>query len=485
MAQAIEKQSGILGWIKRWAASAPGAPARAEAGEAFEGTAAERRLAGWMPNGVGPRAQSYGVAALRLRARDLYRNNPIARTVVERLVADVVAGGVGCRPDSALPDRLRTRMVRLWEDWAADADFDALTDWYGLQAAAMRAMVIDGEALILIESEPTASGVPLRLRLIEADHLPLGETMTPGGKRIIDGIELDERGRRVAYHLRREHPAEHVTHSMDTVRVPADRVLHLYLARRPGQLRGESWLAPVLVRLRNLDQFDDAVLERQKLANLFLAFIRKPAPDPSLIDPPPGSPAPPAPDPIALEPGTMQELLPGEEIDFAQPPAAEGYEAFAREQLRRIASAMGVPYHLVSDDYGQINDRTARVAMTAYRRQVLQWTHALLVPRLVRPAREAWVRAAVLAGLLPSNRALADLMRTHYVPEAWAYIHPVQDVQADALAIKAGLKSRAQVLLERGLDAEEVDAQRAADAERERRLELDSAVRDVLPDAAE
>jgi lambda family phage portal protein len=459
-----------------------GAPAKSEA-ETFEGAAAQRRLAGWMPSGIGPRSQSYGIVSLRLRARDLYRNNAIARAAVDRLVADLVAGGVGCRPHSALPDRLRARMVTLWEDWARDADFDAVTDWYGLQAAAVRAMIIDGEALLVLEQEDTPSGVPLRLRLIEADHLPIGETTTEDGKRIVDGIELDALGRRVAYHILRQHPGEASRSGMDTVRVPADRVAHMFLARRPGQLRGESWLAPVLVRLRNLDEFDDAVLERQKLANLFLAFIRKPAPDPVLTtdqDTPP-----PPPDPIKLEPGTMQELLPGEDVEFAQPPAAEGYEMFAREQLRRIASALGVPYHLISDDYAQINDRTARVAITAYRRQVLQWTHSLLVPRLVRPVREAWVRSAVLAGMLPSNRALADLMRTHYVPEAWAYIHPVQDVQADALAIKAGLKSRAQVLLERGQDIEEVDAQRAADAEREQRLGLDSAVRDVLPDAAE
>jgi lambda family phage portal protein len=459
------------GWFKRLF----GGSARAEGTEHFEGAAAQRRLAGWLPSGAGPKAQSYGLQTLRLRARDLYRNNAIARAAVDRLVADVVAGGIGCRPDSALPERLRARMVRLWEDWAQDADFDGATDWYGLQAAAVRAMIIDGEALLLIEPGETTSGVPMRLRLLECDHLPLGETMTPDGRRIVDGIEIDSLGRRVAYHLRKDHPAEYSISSMDTVRVPADRVAHLFMARRPGQLRGESWLAPVLVRLRNLDQFDDAVLERQKLANLFLAFIRKPAPDPLTMD----TTVQPPPDPIKLEPGTMQELLPGEDVEFAQPPAADGYEAFAREQLRRIAAALGVPYHLISDDYGQINDRTARVAMTAYRRQVLQWSHSLLVPRLVRPVREAWVRSAVLAGLLPSNRALQDLLRTHYVPEAWAYIHPVQDVQADALAIKAGLKSRSQVLLERGLDIEEVDAQRASDAQRERRMGLSSAIDDV------
>lgn len=469
--------AGMAAGLKRpgaWLRRLLGAPAKAE-GQTFEGAAAQRRLAGWMPSGVGPRSQSWGLVTLRLRARDLYRNNAIARAAVDRLVADMVAGGVGCRPSGALPDRLRERMATLWEDWARDCDFDAITDWYGLQAAAVRAMIIDGEALLLLEPEE-AAGVPLKVRLIECDHLPIGETSTPGGARIVDGIELDEAGRRVAYHVLRSHPGESHHNATDTVRVPASRVVHLFLARRPGQLRGESWLAPVLVRLRNLDQFDDAVLERQKLANLFLAFIRKPAPDPVLTEPDTTEPdtPPPAPDPIKLEPGTMQELLPGEDVEFAQPPAAEGYETFAREQLRRIASALGVPYHLISDDFAQINDRTARVAITAYRRQVLQWTHALLVPRMVRPVREAWVRAAVLAGVLPSNRALVDLMRAHYVPEAWAYIHPVQDVQADALAIKAGLKSRTQVLLERGLDAEEVDAQRAADRQRELRMGLSS-----------
>lgn len=472
--------AGMAAGLKRpgaWLRRLLGAPAKAE-GETFEGAAAQRRLAGWMPSGVGPRSQSWGLVTLRLRARDLYRNNAIARAAVDRLVADMVAGGVGCRPYSTLPGRLRARMVTLWEDWAQDADFDAATDWYGLQAAAVRAMLIDGEALLVLEQEDTPSGVPLRLRLIEADHLPMGETTTADGARVVDGIELDALGRRVAYHLLRQHPGEASRAGMETVRVPAERVAHLFLARRPGQLRGESWLAPVLVRLRHLDQFDDAVLERQKLANLFLAFIRKPAPDP-VLTPDQDTQAPPPPEPIKLEPGTMQELLPGEDVEFAEPPAAEGYETFAREQLRRIASALGVPYHLISDDYEQINDRTARVAITAYRRQVLQWTHGLLVPRMVRPVREAWVRAAVLAGLLPANRSLADLQRTHYVPEAWAYIHPVQDVQADALAIKAGLKSRAQVLLERGQDIEEVDAQRAADAEREQRLGLSSLVQDV------
>jgi capsid protein len=54
-------------------------------------------------------------------------------------------------------------------------------------------------------------------------------------------------------------------------------------------------------------------------------------------------------------------------------------------------------------------------------------------------------------------------------------MHPVQDVQSEVLAIKEGLKSRAESLLSRGRDIEEVDAERAQDKAREERLGLSSA----------
>lgn len=456
---------GLFSMFRR----APAADAPAVPRAMFDGALAARRLLSWRPSSTGPKAQSYAYDTLRTRARDLYRNNPIARAAVDRLVADAVAVGVGCRPHAGLPDGLRKRMVEAFEAWAADADVDGLTDFYGLQAAAFREMLIAGECLILLEPMDTPAGPRLRLRLLESDHLPFGVLDLPSGHRLVDGIELDAAGRRVAYHLYRHHPGDGAANLSDIMRVDAERVLHLYAARRPGQLRGESWLSPVLVRLKNLDDFDDAVLERQKLANLFMAFIRKPAPDYT----PDGQQAEPA--PMNLEPGAVQELLPGEDMTFAEPPAAEGYEGFTREQQRRIAAALGVPYFLLSGDYGQVNDRTARVALTAYRRHVMQLVRGVLIPRMVRPAREAWVKAAVLAGVLPSNRSLPDMMRTDYVPEAWQYIHPVQDVQAERLAIAAGLKSRAESLLERGRDIEEVDAQRAADARRARDMGLTDA----------
>ena len=48
--------------------------------------------------------------------------------------------------------------------------------------------------------------------------------------------------------------------------------------------------------------------------------------------------------------------------------------------------------------------------------------------------------------------------RVKWIPHGWAYIHPVQDMQAQALAVRNGFKSRSEVVSEQGYDSEQVDA---------------------------
>jgi capsid protein len=87
----------------------------------------------------------------------------------------------------------------------------------------------------------------MRLQVLEPDYLDLHRNgvVTAGGGQIIDGIEFDKQGRRVAYWLFTSHPgsARLMTTQFASVRVPADRVLHIYRVDRPGQVRGVPWLA--------------------------------------------------------------------------------------------------------------------------------------------------------------------------------------------------------------------------------------------------
>ena len=58
--------------------------------------------------------------------------------------------------------------------------------------------------------------------------------------------------------------------------IPAESVLHVYKKDRPGQVRGVTWLAPVILKLRDLDEYEDAELVRKKIEACFAAFVISP-----------------------------------------------------------------------------------------------------------------------------------------------------------------------------------------------------------------
>jgi len=93
----------------------------------------------------------------------------------------------------------------------------------------------------------------------------------------------------------------------------------------------------------------------------------------------------------------------------------------------------------------------------------------------VSPDRERFVRLAVLTGDLPArdfDRNPDAYLGCEWLPPKFDYVDPMKDVQAEIMAIGAGLKSRSQAISERGYDAEQVDAEIAADRERAEELGL-------------
>ena len=463
----------------------------------YDAAQGKRRLAGWRPSSAGPvQRVASSLPAVRQRSRDLARNNLVSRAAIDRWVSTLVGSGISPKPlvDDAV---MRKKLITLWEDWAECCDFDGQTDYYGLQTLVTRSMLEGAEALIKLVPRKTRSGISLQLQVLEGEHLSHKNTPAPNGNRVIDGIELNAVGQRVAYWLYPQHPGDwlmrhHV--SMEPVRVPASQIVHVFEAQSPGQLRGMPLQAPGMVKLKGLDEFDDATLERQKLANLFMAFITRPPADAEAASAQldlllqaikqlqPGQEQMAA-DMVAvwrnqtqaggmvgLEPGIAQELLPGESVEFSNPPGVgSDYDPFTRQQHHQIAAGFGVPYAVMMYDFTAENDRTVRVSLNEFRRHAQQRQRNVLIPTLCRAVREAWFDAAVLAGLIPSDPALRA---TRWTPQGFAYIHPVQDVEASVRAIANGLTSRSEALLERGLDADLVDEEVAQDNEREHRLGL-------------
>lgn len=440
---------------------------------AFEGAMQNRRLIAWKATQENINSLlASGGDLLRARARQIVRSNPYASNAADSFVANAV--GAGIVPSSLLSDTvLKDELQRVWLAWTDEADADDLTDFYGLQAMAARAMFEAGECFVRFRPRRPEDGltVPLQLQLLESEHLPFEKNeIGTNGNQIRCGVEFDKIGRRVAYHFYRKHPGDATDQSSkgEIVRVPASEVLHIYRPQRPGQIRGVPWISPALVKLYLLDQYDDAELDRKKVAALFAGFITKNAPEDNLL----GEGAPDAAGAAiaGLSPGTMQVLLPGEDVKFSSPADVGGsYEMFQYRTLLAIAAALGVPYTNVTGDLKAANYSSIRAGTVEFRRRMDQFQHATLIYQLCRPVWKRWLETAVLSGALNFPGFASDPVKyaaVKWITPKWEWVDPLKDRQAEKIAQECGWKAPSDIIEAEGYDVDETYRRIAADQKR-------------------
>ena len=413
-----------------------------------------------------------GATTAARRAGWYARNNPWVAAAVDSLVGNVV--GAGIKPQSTHPDRaVRERLQALWLRWTDEADAGGLAGFHGLQAMAVRAMIESGESFARLRVTPDTGAIPLRIELLDREQVPTDlHREIGGGARIRAGIEFDTDGRRVAYRVLSSRPGDLLGPlRTEPLRVPTTDCIHLFKPLAAGQLRGITWLAPVLLRLHELDQFEDAALVKAKVAALFTGFITDPDGTVGGLSGTNTSGVL----TVGMEPGSLIPLPPGADIRFSTPAEHDAYAPFVKNHLRAVAAGMGLPYELVSGDLEGVTYSSIRAGLIEFRRRIDQLQHNIVVHQLCRPVWERFVRLAVLSGQLPVRDFESNpsaYIGCEWLPPKFDYVDPKKDVEAEILAIESGLKSRTQAIAERGFDAEQVDAEIAADKERADELGL-------------
>ena len=399
---------------------------------------------------------------LAARARSLVANNPLATAGVEAWVVHAI--GPGIKPQSAHPDPIiRERINAAFNAWTDSADADGLVDFYGMQALAMRRMIQDGDAFGVMIVAPVA-GNPLRLRLYDAEQIDptLSRDLLNGG-RIVFGKELDASGQFRAIWVWRERPGLPLVTSLDHVRIPAEDVAHLYRIETPGQVRGLSWFASVLLRVVEHDSAMDAQLVRQKIAAMLAGFIVDANGDAagfdgdkkgSILD-------------GGLEPGTLKTLPPGADIRFSEA-ASVGPEVieFLRITAREIAAGLGVPYETMTGDLSGTNYSSIRAGLLDFRRRIEAVQFNTVVFQFCRPIWRRFVTLGALTGTLDLPGFLQDpepYLAARWIAPRLDWVDPQKDVTAEIAAINAGLMSRREAVAGRGYDLEDLDREIAED----------------------
>ena len=141
-----------------------------------------------------------------------------------------------------------------------------------------------------------------------------------------------------------------------------------------------SWFAPLLLRFRDFDDYEDATLMKQKIAACLSVITSDVNGDGAplgtgaeseVID--------------SLEPGMILNLPPGRSVDVVDPPTNTDYDSFAASQLRAIASGLGLTFEDLTRNYQRLPFSAARMSRLSHWKRVKSWRDKLIRQQMLDP----------------------------------------------------------------------------------------------------
>jgi len=453
----------------------------------YDAATSSRLTSNWsVSNSSADAALKGAIAPLRYKSRDLVRNSPFARQAVRAIESNTIgAHGIKLQAQvrqqrgKRLDTKINNQIEQAWSNWKRyDSCHTAgrlcFTD---IEKVIVRSLVTDGEIFVRFVRKPFGrSKIPFGLDLIEADQLDSEFTGRSSKKKNTwrMGIEQDSFGRAQQYAFLKKHPGDTPfgtpVGQREHMLVPASEICHIFVSNRPSQSRGEPWLSSSILSLHHLAGFQEASVIRARAASSLMGFITSPEGE---LDQ--GGEVYDNERVSQFEPGKFSYLQAGESVtvpDFDSPNSE--FPEFMSAMLRSVASGCGISYESVSKDFSKTNYSSSRLSLLEDRNHYRS-LQTYLIENFHSRVFDAWLEMATLSGalVLPSYDTEPERYRkVRWIPRGWDWIDPQKEIVAAKEAIKAGLKTQAQIVSENGGDLEELLPARQAEVEAAQQLGL-------------
>jgi len=405
---------------------------------------------------------------IRSRSRDLVRNNQYAKRYMNLLKTNVIGGkGFGLQVKALdtvgkLDETGNSAVEQAFMQWGklGNPTVDGRMAWADAQRLCLEALARDGEVFV-VKHRGNGFKDSFAIEFIESDQVD--ETKNEklaNGNEIRMGVELNKFKKPVAYHFLSYHPGDYdfttMSVSKKTIRIPADKVIHVFMPLRSGQTRGEPWMSPAMSGLKQLSAYIEASLVAARVGASKMGFFTSPGGDGFIADDLDGQV------PIMdAEPGTFHQLPTG--VDFKtfdpQNPNNE-FESFHKSVLKSVASALGISYTSLSNDleatsYSSI--RQGALEERDYYRDIQQF----MIDHFVRPVFEGWLESAMEINSfgIPLRQYDRFSNSAEFRGKGWSWIDPLKEMNASVVGLKSGILSIQDVASQYGKDAEELMAQ--------------------------
>jgi lambda family phage portal protein len=306
----------------------------------------------------------------------------------------------------------------------------------------------------------------LKLRVLESDRIrnPMPFDVY---KNIFNGVELDDDGQLLAYHICEVHPLAILRFRyMGVISVPGRtfrvepyggetgrrNIVLLMRPERPEQRRGVPILSVCLELLKQIGRYTDATVLGAVIQSYFTAFVTSDFPDPTIfndllserqqrqiINFNPYN--------VQLGPGIVNFMRPGHSVNFASPTQPQStFGDFTIAVAKFVGAALGIPYEVLLKQYNSSYSASRGALLDFWKR--VRKHRGLLVDQLCQPTYEEWLTDAISLGLIDKFKGNFDdpmvkraVMRCVWSGSSAGSLDPQKEVQAADQRVRCGFST--------------------------------------------
>lgn len=433
----------------------------------------KKSFQGWISTGGSTKEDiDDNLELLRERSRDLYMGAPFATGAIKTTRTNVIGSGLRLKSqidyeylnmsyeEAANWERNVEREFNLWAE-SINCDAQRMNDFYELQQLAFLSWLASGECFALLPYiKRPQMPYDMRVMLIEADRVSTPKPEPTTSNRIINGVEIDENGAVLAYHISQKHPgSKDIKEKQDWTRVEKFgkttgryNVIHLMESERPEQRRGIPMLAPVIECLKQLSRYTEAELMAAVVSGMFTVFIESSheTGDPMLGEMiPEEEQVTDSEINYELGNGAIMGLAPGEKANVANPGRPNtAFDGFVTSICRQIGSAIEIPYELLIKHFSASYSASRASLLEAWK--MFRMRRSWMANDFCKPIYEEWLTEAIAIGRISAPGFFEDpMIRKAYCSSEWngpsqGQIDPLKEVNAAEKRVANGFSTRAK-----------------------------------------
>lgn len=411
------------------------------------------------------------IHTLRQKSRFLARNSGTMRRYIQ-LMQDNVIGENGFSFQVGNP-----RIETAFSNWCVSPTVDGQMGMVDFLRQMVATWCRDGEfiAEFVINSQYPDM---IALNPLEPDMLDHTiNTINPITRNQIKmGVEIDDAGRAVAYHMLTTHPGDTMFvqdyAKLRHRRVPADRIIHVYERLRPGQTRGEPPASACLNTVKMLDGYREAETMNRRISSAMMGFFSRALPKAETIQALANRKEDDGEDgeemfTMDVEPGTLKQMPDGMTFSKFDPGGSTtDYAQFEAQLKKELAMALGISVFSLGMETAGVSYSTGRSVLMEDR-AFYKGKQAFFIRMAMLAIFRKWapMHALTSGSTIAPTRIQSTISDAKFRGRGWPWIDPGKEVSANAEALRTLQTSYTQIAADRGMDVDDLFAEIKRDSE--------------------